>query len=247
VTGGATIVLASPASVVALAGENVHLTLAVADANGSPVPNGTTISVTLVSGTASFGGATSVDTTTDAHGHADVVLQSQTAPQRIALSATCGDTTSPLVLDIALPSSARAPPAVVVGVATAGVGPVPGTIEAPDNAPDGTLSRRGAVSIYGSGSIAKDTTATVAYATANTLDQSNGGGAFVDNPNARPFAIYGDSSTRFDDTQSLGHLYARVQHGASSAMYGEFSAQAGTPDAAGGYSILVNGTQLHVQ
>ncbi len=151
------------------------------------------------------------------------------------------------MLDIALPSSARAPPAVVVGVATAGVGPVPGTIEAPDNAPDGTLSRRGAVSIYGSGSIAKDTTATVAYATANTLDQSNGGGAFVDNPNARPFAIYGDSSTRFDDTQSLGHLYARVQHGASSAMYGEFSAQAGTPDAAGGYSILVNGTQLHVQ
>jgi hypothetical protein len=249
---GVTLTLVSPSSTTALPSENVHVELAATDASGAAVPAGVVVHAVLMAGAATFAsavtpGLTSADATTDAQGHVDFVVRADTVPQALTLQATAGDRVSTIAVNLTAPANTKAPAAVVVGFATAGLGPVPGTIEAPDNAPDGTLTRRGAVSIFGTGAIARDTHATIAYSTSNTLDQTAAGGAFVDNPADRPFPTYGDSSTRFDTTPSLGHLYARIDHGASSAMYGEFSAQGGTPEAGGGYSVLVNGTQVKAQ
>jgi hypothetical protein len=149
--------------------------------------------------------------------------------------------------DLHLSLVANSRPPLVVGFATVGAGPVPGWIESPDNAPNGTLARRGTVSIFAVGDVARNTRGTFAYDTADVLQPSTVIGPFVVNPNDRPFPIYGDTSTRYDDALSRNHLYARLDNGRSSATYGLFYATAASGDIAGGYSVLVNGARLHAE
>jgi hypothetical protein len=134
----------------------------------------------------------------------------------------------------------------VVGLATAGVGSVPGVPGEQANVPDGADSRRGRIAIYGVGQITKTAQATLAYDTASVLDETSGYGSFTDNPDARPYLTYGDSSLRRDDALSRDHLYARVDSGRSSAMWGEFVADSAGNNALGGFQQLVSGAKVEI-
>lgn len=118
--------------------------------------------------------------------------------------------------------------ATVVGLVTAGVGSVPGDVDGSDIFDNGD-SRKGRLALYGSGAIANKTVGTFAYESANRLDPTYGFGAYTLDPNERPYLTYGDASTRTSDALSEGHFFGDVERGRDSLMYGEFSAQTGTP------------------
>jgi hypothetical protein len=132
----------------------------------------------------------------------------------------------------------------VVGVATAGVGAVPGVPGVADNVPDGLDSRRGRVAIYGVGAVTPGAQATLAYDTAGVLDETSAYGSFTDNPDARPYLTYGDASLRRDDALSSDHLFASVDGGRTSAMWGEFVADTAGNNALGGFQQLVSGAKV---
>ena len=134
----------------------------------------------------------------------------------------------------------------VVGIATAGIGAVPGVPGEADNVPDGLDSRKGRIAIYGVGQVTKSAQATLAYDTADVLDDTSQYGSFTDNPDARPYLTYGDSSLRRDDALSSDHLYARVDQGRSSAMWGEFVADSAGNNSLGGFQQLVSGAKLEI-
>ena len=134
----------------------------------------------------------------------------------------------------------------VVGLVTAGVGSVPGVPGEAANVPNGADSRRGRIAIYGVGALTKNTQATLAYDTADVLDETSGYGSFTDNPDARPYLTYGDGSLRRDDALSRDHLYARVDRGRSSAMWGEFVADSAGNNALGGFQQLVSGAKVEI-
>ena len=227
----------------------------VLDAQGKSVPAGGIVRATIVHGSATFDitaspGAAYVTAPVSTDPAIDVPTDAQgTIVLPIAPGVNSGDlvvrlSTATLSRDVVftLVGAVRKP--LVVGYATVGAGPVPGLIESPDSAPNGTLSRRGAVDIFGTGEVAKNTTGTFAYNSTDVLQQSLNTGPFVDNPNDRPFPIYGDTSLRYDDALSQDRFYAQVQNGGNSALWGEFYAAAGPPTAIGGYNVLVSGARL---
>jgi hypothetical protein len=221
-----------------------NVTARIHDALGRPLPPGTAIRAVILHGDARFSsGSSSADATTDASG--DVALTflpgTKAGPLVVRFDAPTGSGE----VDFALTAATRKP--MVVGFATGGIGPVPGWIEAPDNAPNGTNARRGTISIFGTGEISKNTIGTFAYDTADSLQQTLAAGPFLDDPNNRPFPIYGDTSIRYDDALSTNHMYARIDNGLSSAMWGEFYAQAAPSFAVGGYNVLVSGAKLHLE
>ncbi|MBV8749152.1 MAG: hypothetical protein JO103_05510, partial [Candidatus Eremiobacteraeota bacterium] len=201
------------------------------------------VRATVTRGDARFdGGSPSADATADGTGAFVLTFLpgTQAGPLIVALDVSG----HPAELDLSLTAAERRP--LVVGVATGGIGPVPGWVEATDDAPNGTNTRRGTVSVFGSGKVSKNTRGTFAYDTRDDLAQSLSADPFLDNPNDRPFPVYGDTAIRYDDALSTDHLFARIENGRSSAMWGEFRARS-TPsaDAVGGYDVLVNGARLH--
>jgi hypothetical protein len=240
----ARIALVSAATVYVSAGRSILVRIRASDAADNSPLGATLLHVALGSGDATFDGSSkAVDAVTGSDGVLELHIRPGATAGRLVVHLTLGEQTQ----DIELRLLRQPAKALVVGLATVGLGSVPGSIESPDDAANGTLSRRGAVSIYGSGSVAPGTNATIAYRSADTLDQGNATGPFVDDPNDRPFPTYGDASTQSDDALSRDRLFASVENGASSAMWGEFYAQAGVPDAAGGYNFLVNGARIQTQ
>ena len=213
----------------------IHLT----DTGGQTYPKGTPVRAIILRGDARLTAGLSADATTN--DASDITLGvfpgTQSGPLVIRLDA--GDASTEVTL--ALTADIRAP--LVVGFATGGIGPVPGWTEAQDGAPDGTNARRGAVSIFGTGKIASNTRGTFAYDSSDTLEQTIAADPYLDNPNDRPFSTYGDASIRHDDALSTNHIFASVQNGRSSAMWGQFYAHAAPSTAVGGYNVLVNGAQ----
>jgi len=134
----------------------------------------------------------------------------------------------------------------LLGLATAGVGSVPGVPGESPDAPGDANSRRGRIALYGVGPIGGNAQATVAYDTAETLAPSNSYGSFADNPGDRPYQTYGDASLQRDDALSSDHLYARIDDNRSSVMWGEFQAQTGGTTGIGGFSELVDGAKLEL-
>ncbi|MBD5634688.1 MAG: hypothetical protein IAI49_09440, partial [Candidatus Eremiobacteraeota bacterium] len=236
--------LVSPATVSVIGHNGIVVRIRASDAARDGALAATSVRATIASGDATFDGTSNaVDGTTGRDG----ILELRIVPGTVA---------GPLVLHLALGAQtqdievrliAAAEKTMVVGVATLGIGSVPGSIESADNDPNGTLSRRAAVAIYGSGPVGANTRATIAYRSADTLEQGTATGPFVDDPGDRPFPTYGDGSIRYADALSQNRLFARVENGSSSAMYGEFYARGGAPDAAGGYNVLVNGARLQTQ
>ncbi|HEY0798314.1 MAG TPA: hypothetical protein VGD50_04140, partial [Candidatus Baltobacteraceae bacterium] len=143
----------------------------------------------------------------------------------------------------------RAP--MVVGLATVGMGSVPGAPGEDPTVADGTNSRSGRFALYATGDVGAQTLATLAYDTADSLARSAGYGAFaapsdLDN---RPYQTYGDASVTRDDALSDDHLYLRLDRGRSNFTWGEFQAQTGEttgPDAGDGFNLLVDGAKLEV-
>jgi hypothetical protein len=233
-----------PASIPATGHGFARVVAQLHDAYGRPLIAGIAVRAVILHGDARFAtGSSSADATTDASGEVSLAFLPGTkaGPLSVRLDTPGGSGE----IDLALTAATRKP--LVVGFATGGVGPVPGWIEAPDNAPNGTDARRGTISIFGTGEISHGTVGTFAYDTADSLQQTLSSGPFLDNPNDRPFPIYGDSSLRYDDALSTNHLYARVDNGLSSAMWGEFNAQAAPGYAVGGYNVLVNGAKVHAE
>lgn len=240
----ARIALVSPATISVTGGRSVLVRVGVSNAADDSALRAALVHATIESGDATFDGTSkAVDGITGPDGIVELHLLPGPVAGPVALHLTVGTQAQDIVVRL---TRTPAKP-LVVGVATVGIGPVPGSIESSDNSANGTLSRRGAASIYGTGTVAPGTRATFAYRSADTLEQSTLSGPFIDNPDDRPFPIYGDASTRSADALSRNHLFARIENGESSAMWGEFYAQAGSPDAAGGYNLLVNGARLQAQ
>jgi hypothetical protein len=134
---------------------------------------------------------------------------------------------------------------VVVGIASAGIGSVPGDVNGSDIWDNGD-SNKGRLGLYGTGKIADKTSATFAYESANELSPSYAFGQYTFDPNERPYLTYGDDSTRSVDALSQGHFFGRIDRGLDSFMYGEFDAQTGAPSAAGTFQGLLSGFKLHL-
>ena len=134
---------------------------------------------------------------------------------------------------------------IVNGIFTAGVGAIPGDPAAALDQPDGVDSRRARVAIYATGALDEKTLATLAYDTANRLERSTTTGAFVDDPNERPYTNYGDASLHRDDALSRDHLFFELNRGRNALTWGEFNASTSpTTDTSEGYTQLVDGAQL---
>lgn len=133
----------------------------------------------------------------------------------------------------------------VLGLATAGVGVVPGVPGERTTDANDANARRARLALYGVGKISRTAQAQLAYDTADSLQATSEHGAFVDNPQERVYQTYGDASQRRDDALSRDHLYARIDANRSSAMWGEF--QASTAGATGdGFQQLVAGAKLEI-
>jgi hypothetical protein len=236
-------VLVGPASLQSRGFSVVPVVVRLLRSDGTPAPAGIRLHASTSNAAAGFERLTerSFDVTTDSAGTVQLPLVLAPVNSQFSITLTDGTITRDVSLSVVAPPKQP----FVVGLATVGAGPVPGWIEEPDNAADGTTSRRGALSLFGDGSVGGATRLTFAYDSAtDSLAQSSANGPYLDNPNDRPFPIYGDESTRYDDALSTNHLFARLSSGDSSAMWGEFSASGAPAYAAGGYNILVNGAQL---
>ncbi len=216
----------------------VHVRLATPD--GKPLARGTAVRAVITRGDARLANGLSADLLTDGESTVTPIVSPGTRPGPLVIRLDAGDAS--VDVPLALTADMRKP--LVVGFATGGIGPVPGWIEAADNAPDGNTARRGAVSIFGTGEIARNTRGTFAYDSSDTLQQTLQADPFLDNPNDRPFPIYGDTSVRHDDALSTGHIFGSIQNGYSSAMWGQFYAHAAPSGAVGGYNVLVNGARV---
>jgi hypothetical protein len=134
---------------------------------------------------------------------------------------------------------------VVVGLATAGLGSVPGDVDGNDIFDNGN-SNKGRIALYATGKIADKTSATLAYESANQLSPSYTFGQFTLDPNERPYLTYGDNSTRSIDALSQTRFFGRVDRGRDSIMYGEFDAQTDVPSSVGAFQGLLSGFKLHL-
>ncbi len=134
-------------------------------------------------------------------------------------------------------------PAFVTGLASVGVGAVPGDVDG-DGIEDGGGARRERAAIFATGAVGR-TLVTAGYESQNRLSPVSSLGAPVDSPNSRPYLTYGDSSTIAQPYRSQDHFYARVDRGRSSALWGQYVADVGPPDV-GGYQQLLNGAKVDV-
>jgi hypothetical protein len=229
-----------PASIDASGHGVVPLRVALTDGAGVPFTSGTPVRAMILHGDARLSAGLSGDMVTDATSAATFPVYPGTQAGPLVIRFDVGDASADVTYT--LTANMRAP--LVVGYATGGIGPVPGWVDAPDGAPNGTDTRRGAISVFGTGKVANNTRGTFAYDSANTLEQTLTTDPFLDNPNDRPFPTYGDTSIRQDDALSTNHIFAAVQNGRSSAMWGQFYAQAAPSTAVGGYNVLVNGAKV---
>lgn len=185
---------------------------------------------------------TSIDVPLEAGGISHVPLVPGLQAGELELRASYGDEVAGARSFVS--PEIRAP--LVVGVASAGIGSVPGVPGENAGDPNGADSRRGRIAVYGSGAISQRALATFAYDTADVLDRTNAYGAFTDNPDERPYLTYGDASTRRNDALSQDRLYARIDDGRSNVMWGEFQAQTGTQGGIGGFNELVSGAKVEL-
>jgi hypothetical protein len=183
-----------------------------------------------------------IDATLLSHGTATIAVVPGLVPGDLIVRTIIADAQTEVRAFIA--PNLRKP--MLLGLATAGIGSVPGVPGEEPDAPDDANSRKGRIAIYGVGQISKTMQATVAYDTADTLDLNNNYGSFNDNPEARPYQTFGDASTRRDDALSRDHLYARIDDNRSSAMWGEFEADTGSTSGIGGFSQLVSGAKVEI-
>jgi uncharacterized repeat protein (TIGR01451 family) len=107
-------------------------------------------------------------------------------------------------------------------------------------------SFRGLLRFFYSSAMGRDLL-TLAYNSQGPLNESpDGPGLFQPDPLARTYAVYGDSSTQYDDAASDSPLYARLDQGRSHILFGDM-----TTDLEGlhliGYSRKLTGVNVHLE
>ena len=218
------------------------------DAYHHPALPGANVKVTVVSGDARLLSPVSklplqtVDATTISGGGVSLLVLPGLTPGQVVIHLSANDVES----EVSYGSSPNIRKPIVVGLATVGIGSVPGSLADSDGATNGVNSRKGRVALYASGGIGKKGLATISYDTADRLQRTTGSGSSASDPNNRPYQTYGDTSTIHNDALSRNHLYARYDQGESHALLGEFQAQTGSPNSVGGFSQLVNGVQVQI-
>jgi len=163
-------------------------------------------------------------------------------PGRVRLEAAIADVSGSIQLDAM--AAPRSP--IVTGLATVGIGAVPGEPGSDPTVADGTNSRNGRVALFGTGSVGGNAVASLAYDTAGSLAATTSTGTFNADPNDRPYATYGDASIRRNDALSQDRLFARFDDGYNSAMWGEFQATTGPQGSAGTIALQVDGAKIAV-
>jgi len=132
----------------------------------------------------------------------------------------------------------------VSGLVSIGAGTIPAPVDGNGIDDDGG-AKRARAAVFGSGAVGKKSALTFVYESQNRLAPLSSYGAFVENPNERPYQTYGDSSTIASDWQSDDHLYARVDSGRDWLKWGRFSAESGAPESPGAYRQLLSGASAH--
>ncbi|MDE2483346.1 MAG: hypothetical protein KGN02_14305 [bacterium] len=130
--------------------------------------------------------------------------------------------------------------AFVNGLVSLGAGSVPEAIDG-NGTYDAGGSRKERLGLFASGSVG-GSLLTLAYESQNRLAPVSSFGSFQEDPNSRPYLTYGDASHVQSSYLSNDHLYARIDHGRSSLMWGQYNEQLGPSDL-GSYSQLLSGAR----
>ena len=241
----------------------VPLNLTVLDRFGHPAMPAQSLHISLISGDVRFVDADklavrrdqatpapAVTSSPDRHADGQVVDTVVPVGGYLALRVRPGTVAGPFEIEVAA-GAARlrkrfyvdpfVRPAFVNGVLSGGIGSVPAAIDGDGIADEGG-ARRGRAGIYVNGAVAPRTLVTVAYESQNRLSPVSSFGSYVLDPNERPYQTYGDTSQTYDTLHSADHLYARIERGQSSAMWGQFDARIGPADL-GGYQQLLSGAK----
>jgi uncharacterized repeat protein (TIGR01451 family) len=152
---------------------------------------------------------------------------------RVVMLQSAGD------LDIRITAETR--PLLLVGLAEASFGNVPG-VEFGDSA-----RYRNRLAFFFRGTIREKNILTLSYDSLRPLNRTGvQDRLFQLDPLERAYPLYGDSSTRFEEAQSNSRFYARLDRGRSYVMFGDFDADM-TGLALSGYSRKLTGGKLHLE
>lgn len=132
--------------------------------------------------------------------------------------------------------------AFVNGLVTVGAGAVPADVDGDGNMDNGD-ARRARVALFATGAVSKHTSVTLAYESQNPLTPLSSFGPFIQDPNERPYLTYGDASLLSDDLRSNDRLFARVDSGRASLMWGQFQADINDPSSLGSFHQLLGGAK----
>lgn len=132
----------------------------------------------------------------------------------------------------------------VSGLVSVGAGVVPAPVDG-EGISDTGGAKHARAALFGSGAVGKKSALTFVYESQNRLAPLSSYGAFVENPNERPYQTYGDSSSIANDWQSDDHLYARLDSGRNWVKWGRFSAESGAPESPGAFRQLLSGASAH--
>lgn len=169
-----------------------------------------------------------------------IMLVAGLVPGPLELDITAGDVT--IARSFYIAPHLRKP--FINGIISGGIGTVPIGNDGNGNFDNGN-ARRGRVALYASGKVGKKSLLTVVYESQNELQPLSSLGASYQDPNERTYGTYGDTSQLSDTLHSNDHLYARLDSGPDSLMWGQFDAVAGPSDV-GGYQQLLSGASARV-
>jgi uncharacterized repeat protein (TIGR01451 family) len=143
-------------------------------------------------------------------------------------------------LDVRIVAETR--PTLLVGLAEASFGNVPGSEAGEDAA-----RYRSRLAFFFRGTIREKNVLTLSYDSLRPLNRTAGQDRlFQLDPLERAYPVFGDSSTRFEEAQSNSKLYARLDRGRSYALFGDFDADM-SGLALAGYSRKLTGVKLHLE
>lgn len=178
-------------------------------------------------------------------GVARLCLESSTAPATAYVRAIATDGGQvEATASVRFTASRQRPVVAAVGEVTFGPGE-PATADTP-----GTDATQANGAVFVQTAITRNSQATIAWTSAPTINESLGRSRLHDlDPTDRAYAVFGDSSTRQEFAVANAKMYARVDFGRSSVLYGDLpndrvrQGRSGLLDVNRG----LTGAQLHLQ
>ncbi len=173
------------------------------------------------------------------NGEASVRLVGPASPGEVQLRALSGEIDTRASVRVV----PEIRPTILVGLAEASFGPSVPEI----NLRGEQGNSRNRLSFFYNGRLWGENILTLSYDTQRPINRTTGHDRlFQLDPLDRVYPLFGDSSTRYEAAQSNSKLYARLDHGRSYAMFGDFEA-----DMEGltltGYTRKLTGVKLHAE